>query len=1184
MRSRSRSAFLVACLGILAAVTYAADEPQAAQDFSKETKEQRDARMGWWRDARFGMFIHFGLYAVPAGEWKGETKHAEWIRETAHIPVAEYEKFLTQFNPTQFNADDWVRMAKDAGMQYVVITSKHHDGFCLFDSAQTDWDVMSTPFKRDIMKELSEACAKQQMRMCWYHSIMDWHHPDYLPRRGWEKAERPETGADFDRYVAYMKAELRELLTKYGKIGILWFDGEWENTWTHERGIDLYNYVRSLQPDIIINNRVDVLRDGMGGMSKDGSARGDYGTPEQEIPATGMPGVDWETCMTMNGNWGFNKADKNFKSTKQMIQMLADIASKGGNFLLNIGPRADGTFPPESVERLKEIGAWMKVNGEAIHGTQASPFKTLAWGRCTQKTVKGDTTLYLHVFDWPKDGKLVVPGLLSEPRKASLLRSGDSQPLDVGRKDDAVVVSLPAKAPNEMDSVVVLELKGGADIAEPPTIEPEAPLFLDATDVTIQSSQKKVEIRYTTDGSEPTAQSPVAAGGKVHVTQTATIKARSFRDGKAISGSNSATVTKATLRKAESAENLAAGLRFEYFEGDWDKLPDYEHLKAADFGTAKNFSLSPAKKPEHFGLKLYGFVRVPKDGIYTFYTRSDDGSRLYIGDQLVVDNDGPHGSAKKTGVVALAAGVHSIKVLYFNKSGSKDLEVGYAGPGIESRPIPDADVLAPQQTGAFNTNEKQNLEPNAKVAAARTDPATLPKPEPRQLAWQKLELIAFCHFGMNTFTDREWGEGTEDPKLFNPTDFDAKQWVSVLKDAGFKQLILTCKHHDGFCLWPSKFTEHSVKNSPWRDGKGDVVREVSDACHAAGLRFGVYLSPWDRHEPCYGDSPKYNEHFKNQLLELLTNYGPVHEVWFDGACAEGPNGKKQVYDFPAFIEVVRQYAPEAVIFSDAGPDVRWVGNENGFAGETNWSMLRRDEFYPGTPNSKPLTEGQRDGHYWVPAECDVSIRPGWFYHAAEDGKVKSLKDLMEIYYGSVGRNAVMLLNVPPDKRGRINENDVKRLREFNAAITSTFKKNLLAETALMDQPGDGGSGSPSDRNRLADGKLETFWTPADVTDGRPATLQMDGSAGFEFDQIVLQEAVASGQRIGRFHISVVNGQQEKVIATGTTIGYKRILRVPRTTARSLRFSFDEYAGKPAISEIGLYCSQPDSVPAVSQTK
>ena len=427
---------------------------------SKISEDDGDNRMDWWRDARFGMFIHWGLYAVPAGEWEGTTNHAEWIRTTAQIPLETYDGFLEQFNPIDFNADEWVKMAKEAGMNYIVITSKHHDGFCLFDSEYTDFDVMSTPFKRDILKELSDACAREDIVICWYHSIMDWHHPDYLPRRNWE-TERPVEGADFDRYVEeYLKKQLAELTGNYGRIGVLWFDGEWEDTWTHDRGVDLYNYVRGLQEDIIINNRVDKGRQGMAGMTAGDEFMGDFGTPEQEIPSTGLPGVDWETCMTMNNHWGYNKYDDNWKSAEELIQKLVDIASKGGNFLLNVGPKADGTFPQESVDRLREIGKWMDIYGESIYGTTASPFSDIEWGRCTKKQLGKNTRLYLHVFDWPEDNKLLVPSVGNRVKQAYIM---DGMVMTgVEHQDGRIIIDLPAEAPDGYCPVIILDVKGKA--------------------------------------------------------------------------------------------------------------------------------------------------------------------------------------------------------------------------------------------------------------------------------------------------------------------------------------------------------------------------------------------------------------------------------------------------------------------------------------------------------------------------------------------------------------------------------------------------------------------------------------------------------------------------------------------------------------------------------------------------
>jgi len=656
-----------------------------AQDFTKETKQQRDARMKWWRDARFGMFIHWGLYAIPAGEWNSKKNHGEWIRTTAQIPLEEYDKFVQQFNPVKFDAEDWVKMAKDAGMKYIVITSKHHDGFNLFNSNETDFDVMSTPFHRDILKELSDACHKYGMKMCWYHSIMDWHHPDYLPRRDWEK-NRSAVGADYKRFFEYLKAELKELLTNYGEIGVLWFDGEWESTWNSKYGIELYNYVRSLQPNIIINNRVGVGRNDMEGSTKEGEFGGDFGTPEQQIPATGLPGVDWETCMTMNDHWGYNKYDKNFKSTKELLQMIADIASKGGNYLLNVGPTAEGLFPQESIDRLKEIGAWMKVNGESIYGTRASPFAKLDLGRCTQKTIGKNTRLYLHVFNWPVDGKLTVPGIFNKPVQAYLLSDSQKKLLATTRKEDAIIVDVPSISPDEINSVVVLDIEGAADINDPPKIDDSVNLFIDKIEIPITSDIKNVQIRFTIDGTIPTIKSPVAKG-KITLTDCALVSARCFRKGKPVSGTSTATFTKDVPEKAVKAENISAGLKFSYYEGNWDRLPNFSELTSKKQGTIENFLLTPRIENEYFGLEFTGYIKIPEDAVYTFYTDSDDGSQLFIGDKLVVNNDGLHGTAQKKGLIPLSAGFHPIRIKYFNKTGGLELKVYIEGSGMKKQLI-----------------------------------------------------------------------------------------------------------------------------------------------------------------------------------------------------------------------------------------------------------------------------------------------------------------------------------------------------------------------------------------------------------------------------------------------------------------------------------------------------------------
>ncbi len=422
-----------------------------------------------------------------------------------------------------------------------------------------------------------------------------------------------------------------------------------------------------------------------------------------------------------------------------------------------------------------------------------------------------------------------------------------------------------------------------------------------------------------------------------------------------------------------------------------------------------------------------------------------------------------------------------------------------------------------------------------------------PVPTPQQVAWQRHEFIAFAHFGMNTFTDREWGDGKENPALFNPTDFDARQWASVLGEAGVRLLILTAKHHDGFCLWPSKFTEHSVKNSPWRGGRGDVVREVVDALRAQQIRVGIYLSPWDRNQPVYGDSPRYNEYFRNQLRELLTNYGVVDEVWFDGACGEGPNGKKQEYDWPGYYAVVRELQPQALI-AICGPDIRWVGNESGVARENESSVVPR--------------EGQPA---WHPAECDVSIRPGWFYHPAEDAQVKSLAALADIYFKSVGRNSVLLLNIPPDRRGRIADPDARRLREFGAFIRQLEATDFVADATVTASS----RRDPSGHERyVKDRKLATGWTPeGDRTAG---SLEFDLGQPRTFNVARIQEDIALGERIQGYRVEILDGGEWRAITAGQVVGHKQLRRFPAVTAQRVRLVIDQASAPPVIAEFGLH--------------
>ncbi|MBO7307320.1 MAG: alpha-L-fucosidase [Alistipes sp.] len=430
-------------------------------------------------------------------------------------------------------------------------------------------------------------------------------------------------------------------------------------------------------------------------------------------------------------------------------------------------------------------------------------------------------------------------------------------------------------------------------------------------------------------------------------------------------------------------------------------------------------------------------------------------------------------------------------------------------------------------------------------------------PSEQQLAWQQLELTAFIHFGMNTFTGNEWGDGTDSPEIFNPTELDCDQWVRTLKEGGFKMVILTAKHHDGFCLWPTATTEYSVKQSPWRNGEGDVVRELRDACTKHDMKFGFYLSPWDRNAECYGNSEAYNQLYIAQLTELLTDYGRVDEVWFDGACGEGPNGKKQVYDWPAILSCVKELQPHAVT-AIMGDDIRWVGNEGGVGRDTEWSATM---IAPGSYVDR-VTENRRLGleemskdlgsrellakaneAYWYPSEVDVSIRPGWFYHEEQDSQVRSLANLVNIYYRSVGSNSVLLLNIPPDCRGLIHENDAQRIKEFGEYLKNTFENNYIVR------------GNKPWRAKAGDSK-EYKANSAVV------------------NTVLLQEDIAKGQRVESFKVEGFENGEWRELCSGTTIGYKRLLRFEECHPERLRITINESRNDANIKNVGLYYTPP----------
>ncbi len=452
-----------------------------------------------------------------------------------------------------------------------------------------------------------------------------------------------------------------------------------------------------------------------------------------------------------------------------------------------------------------------------------------------------------------------------------------------------------------------------------------------------------------------------------------------------------------------------------------------------------------------------------------------------------------------------------------------------------------------------------------------------PLPTAKQMEWHEMETNAFVHFTTNTFTGLEWGYGDEKETIFNPSALDANQWAKVLKETGFKTLILTTKHHDGFTLWPSKYTEHSIKNSPYKDGKGDLVKETANAARKNGLKFGVYLSPWDRNHPDYG-KPAYLGYYRNQLTELFTNYGPVFEMWFDGANGGdgyygGAREARKInaatyYDWPKTLDIVKKIQPNVIFFSDAGPGVRWVGNERGLAGKTNWNNISTDTLYAGkTGITGILNSGASDGDKWIPAEVDVSIRPGWFYHAKEDEKVKTAEQLFEIYLTSVGRGSTLLLNIPPDKRGLFHEKDVEALRGYKKLLDTEFAMNLVKKAKVKTSSFRGNSAKYSG-SAVTDGNKETYWATDDNQNS--GSLEIDLGKETAVKYIVLQEYIKLGQRVKSFSVDIwKNGNWESAV-DATTIGYKRILKMDPALTSKLRINITDSKASPLISNVEVY--------------
>lgn len=650
---------------------------QSASAFVAPKHTSTDPKMAWWKEAKFGLFIHWGLYCVPAGSWQNQKIEvgdaAEWIQSSFKIPPADYKPLAGRFNPVKFDAEQVARLAQAAGMKYIVLTSKHHEGFAMFKSTDPFNIVDATPYKKDVVKALADACKKHGLRFGLYYSqAQDWNHPGGSACSGhWHPAQE----GSFDKYLDDVAVpQVKDILSAYHP-DILWWDTPCDMT--PERAAKFTSIIAAY-PKLITNNRLG------------GGIIGDFDTPEQQIPATGIAGKNWEACMTMNHTWGFSGHDHDWKSSITLIQNLIDIVSKGGNYLLNVGPTSEGLIPQPSIERLQEIGRWLAANGEAIYGSGASPFSEITWGRVTQKKSGKLTKLYLHVFDWPSDGKLVVPGLAAKIKQAYPLASAANRLL-TEEKDGELYIDVSQVQPAAAATVIVLELDGNFAVYNRPEITAESVVFIDTLAVEMTTEIKNGVVRYTTDGSLPDANSPQANGRILMASEKDLIlRARAFVRGQAVSGM--AVREFFRMDPLPSLFEGKAGLRYKYYQGVWRKLPDFARLTPVKTGVAMDFLLKEKQQSTFYALVFDGYIQVPETDVYTFFLTSNDGSKLIIDDVQTLDHDGLHGMAEKELSLALSAGLHKISLHYFQNGGGDGLALEWR-PNGQSRRAIDASLF-----------------------------------------------------------------------------------------------------------------------------------------------------------------------------------------------------------------------------------------------------------------------------------------------------------------------------------------------------------------------------------------------------------------------------------------------------------------------------------------------------------
>lgn len=1102
-----------------------------------------DPTIAEWQKLQYGMFIHWGLYSELGGVWDEEPVtegYSEQIKMWADISDEDYLDIANHFSAHSFDPDQICSLAKNAGMTYIVITTKHHDGFAMFDTDTTDYNIVdSTPYGKDPVKELSDACDEHGLKFGIYFSLIDWnegHDYDHNNINPIPKSMEP-----------MIKEQLKELMTNYGPIAEVWFD---MSTPTLEQSKQFKGIIREYQPGAAINSRIWNNED-------DFRELGD-----NEIPDVRLDGP-WQTPASIyQETWGYRswqERDNMSEKVHDLVKGLVSVQARGGNYLLNIGPRGDGSIVGFESDVLHAIGDWLDQHPDAVLGASATEFGGQSWGEVTVN----DDNLFLHVVDWPEDGELTLPGLANKVTHVS--EDGTSNKLDWHRDENDLVVHLPDSPTDDVLPVMKVEFKGELSVI------PKSTVFVDSNKaLSIGSDEINNGYNYADEGNYSNTE-------QTNVRKTVYVAAKN----------NTAVYIDL---KADANENK----RYNIKVGNHSQEVTGKELNDITSGV----------------------IDLPANEVLPLTITLADP--LYANEDMDIE-------IKSVYLVPLS-NTSSIKdiVKHYEEDGI-DTEAAYIlkthldAVGSFEKTEPENEMINPFKGlgKLLDYHKEQDMISDKSYTALKSgmnailvNKASHVRPKQKQIDWQKYEQTAFIHYGINTYNEVEWGGFDLDPNNFQPTNLDTDQWAKALKESGFKLAMLTAKHHDGFLLYPSRYTDFSVASSSWQDGEGDVLREFVDSMRKYGLKIGIYLSPADHQaysDEIYAngsdrsereiptlvddddrkddsnfptfklDGTDYGKLFMNQLYEVLTEYGDIDEVWFDGAQGRIPGDAEEDYDWDSYYELINKLQPQAVI-ANTGDDVRWVGNESGFARDNEWSVVAASRDDDGSQNSYPSSDasdlGSRRALYdavdsgidyltWWPAEVDVSIREGWFYH--DDEEPKSVDELRDIYYDSVARNSVLLLNIPPNKEGKFADKDVERLKEWHQSIKEDLATNHAKDASITDDNG----ADNTDPENVQDNDYDMYWQAKST---KPSSITLSFNEAIDVDRVVLQENIKKGQQVESFAVDVMNGDDEwEEIYSNETIGYKRIITLSdRATAKKFRVRFLKSRSPVHVSNIGLF--------------